>query len=214
MLPGQKVADRLRQEARATLRLLPWVLVSLLAVALLWRMDLTATGGLFQSPGESPIETPTSAPTQTATVQANTPTATNTATVEEIPTQTQTPLPTVTSLPSATPTSLPTMSPSPTLVTPTPTLATATVTPSLVPTTAVPPTPTRTVTATLSPTDTGQRYAEEDSNLIFDTTLLIDSLALGLSYLWLACGVVILLGIPIFFVILWWVGKQRRQDQE
>jgi hypothetical protein len=43
--------------------------------------------------------------------------------------------------------------------------------------------------------------------------MLFDSVALAVSYLWLCCGVFVLLGIPLFFLILWIAGKRRQQQQ-
>jgi hypothetical protein len=43
--------------------------------------------------------------------------------------------------------------------------------------------------------------------------MLFDSVALAVSYLWLCCGVFVLLGIPLFFLILWIASKRRQQQQ-
>jgi hypothetical protein len=62
--------------------------------------------------------------------------------------------------------------------------------------------------------DSGQRYAQQDSNLLFDWSVLIDSVALGLSYVWLCCGVLVVLGIPAFFIVLWLASRRRQQGEE
>jgi hypothetical protein len=43
--------------------------------------------------------------------------------------------------------------------------------------------------------------------------MLFDSVALLLSYLWLCCGGLLFLAVPLMFVILW-VASRRRQEQE
>jgi hypothetical protein len=86
-----------------------------------------------------------------------------------------------------------------------PTEATATVTPEASPT----------VEATVEPTPDGsQRYADEDSNLKFEWGMLFDSVSLFLSYLWLCCGVLIFLAIPVVFIALWVAGKRRQPPEE
>ena len=41
--------------------------------------------------------------------------------------------------------------------------------------------------------------------------MLIDSLALAVSYAWLCCGVLAILGLPVMFVVLWVTGTNRRR---
>jgi hypothetical protein len=90
-------------------------------------------------------------------------------------------------------------------------------TPTPVPTeTPVSPTPTAlppTVTSSPAPDEVGEgdRYATEDSNLLFDWKLLFDSVALGLSYVWLCCGGLLIVGIVIFFVVLWTSARKRQK---
>jgi hypothetical protein len=203
------IVGTLRREAKAALRLSPWLLASLLLAALLWRSDLAAMGGMFQSspPIAQPTAVPTLTPTATSegvpptvTTEAPVPTATiggptETATIEAIPEQ-----PTV-ALPA---TLVPTNVPSPT--------ASPTETPVLPTETPLPPTPTSTPTA--ADLDEGQRYSEEDSNLLFDWSMLFDSVALGASYIWLCCGGLAFVGVPVFFIILWWAARRRQQDEE
>jgi hypothetical protein len=44
--------------------------------------------------------------------------------------------------------------------------------------------------------------------------MLIDSLALGISYAWLFGGILLGVGLPILFVFLWVRTKRRRSAQE
>jgi hypothetical protein len=39
--------------------------------------------------------------------------------------------------------------------------------------------------------------------------MLVDSLALGLSYAWLCCGVIVLLGLAALFAVLWAASRRR-----
>lgn len=188
------IVKLVQRELRALLKLAPWMLVSLLLAAVLWRTDTAAISGLFQSvqsplptatalpPTAIPTEAPTLVPTQASTVaptvtEAITPTATLTATETATPTATATATGTATVMPSATPLS----SPSPAL--------------------------------DETPVDSG-RYPGEDPTLRFDWGMLFDSVALGVSYVWLCCGVLLLLGIPVVFVILWVVSKRRKEQEE
>lgn len=198
--------ERIRREIRAALKFSPWLLGSLLLTAVLWRADLAATSELFQSPlptdgVESPLATPTEPPTA---VPTQVPTDSLTGTPEA---------PTATMEPVASPTpELP--SPTATVATPTPTAtATFTVTP-----TEVPPTLTPLPTATSTPGEPSSgdenRYPEGDSNLVFDWSMLVDSTALAVSYVWLCCGAIILVGIPVIFAVLWIASKRREQEEE
>jgi hypothetical protein len=173
-----------RREARGMRKLIPWVVVSLLLAAVLWRTDLAATSGLFQSPATL---TPTTEPT-TPTPEAATPTP---------GTPTQSPTPTVTESPSATP------QPSDTPASATPT-ATDTPSPS--------PTPDE-GQGTQEPNEEG-RYPDEDSNVAFEWGMLFDTVALAISRMWLCCGILVLVGIPVAFGILWVASKRREQQEE
>lgn len=191
-----------RQEARAALRLGPLVLIVLLLVAFFLHTGSAAESGLFQS---SPVETPPPTPTLTATPAI-------------IPSVTTAPTSGATEQPTEGPTPEPT-APEPTAtgeVTPTqPPAATDTPTPSDQPQTATPvPSPTG-FPGEASPTpDEDQRYAEGESNLKFEWSMLFDSVALLLSYLWLCCGGLLFLAIPLMFVILWVVGRRRQEQEE
>jgi len=44
--------------------------------------------------------------------------------------------------------------------------------------------------------------------------MLIDSLALGISYAWLVIGILVGVGLPILFVVLWVRTRRRRSAQE
>jgi hypothetical protein len=44
--------------------------------------------------------------------------------------------------------------------------------------------------------------------------MLFDSLALAASYLWLCCGVILLLGVPLLFIVLWVASRRRNQPEE
>ena len=186
-----KFATLLRRELRAVLRLAPWVLVSLLLAAALWRTDLAAVSGLFQSP---PSATATSEPPTATPTEEPTALATETPTVE-LPTDTPTPEATVP------PTVPPAATSSATA------LPTATLEPS--------PTPGETTPEPTTTTEVGtedSRY-NENADLAFDWGTLFDSVALGVSYLWLCCGILLLFAVPVTFVVLW-VASKRREAQE
>jgi hypothetical protein len=183
LIENSELGRQVRWEIRGLLKLSPWLLASLLLTVAALGTDSAVVSGLFQSP-----------PTVTPTVDV-------TLTPEVSPT-----LP-PTEAPSATPPPVePTTTPPPTL-TPVPT--------ETPPPPTSPPSPTEAPSATLvEPTvmpDEQGRYADEDTGLKFEWGMLFDSAALGLSYLWLCCGVFIVLGIPVFFVILWVAGKRRRR---
>jgi hypothetical protein len=185
----RKTVKLVRQEMRALLRLSPWVLVSLLLAAVLWRTDIAAISGLFQS---------VQSPVATATTQPPTP----------IPTLVPTQMPTVLA------TEAPTVAPTSTqVVTPTATLPpTETATPVVAPAS---PTPLTSPTAEPDATVEGsERYPGEDTSLKFDWGMLFDSVALGVSYIWLCCGILLLVSVPIVFVILWVMSKRQQQQQQ
>jgi hypothetical protein len=58
------------------------------------------------------------------------------------------------------------------------------------------------------------RYADGESRFRFEWRMLFDSLALAASYLWLCCGLILLLGIPLLFIILWIASTRRKQAEE
>jgi hypothetical protein len=198
-----EMVRRVRQEMRAALRLGPLALAALLVVALLWQSDTAALSGLFQS---SPVDTPppepappTPSPTETSTAAPTDALTPTTEPSQPVPVETPTLTVTETVVPEATLTSTPTMTETPTE-------------------------PSLTVTSTASPTgepaspeptpDERERYPEEDSNLKFEWSMLFDSVSLFLSYLWLCCGVLVFLAIPLFFIALWVASKRRRQPEE
>lgn len=204
-----EMAQRLRREVRAALRLSPLVLASLLLAAIVWRADSAAISGTFQS---SIVETPT--PTVPAPVDTATPVPTATATsqpTEPAPVETVTQIPpgTATVEPTApappeTPTLMPTETPAQPSATAMPTEPSPTATPSPTPTSVVvEPTP-----------DDKQRYPDGETDLKFEWGMLFDSVSLLLSYIWLFCGVLVFLTIPIIFIVLWVASKRRQQQQE
>ena len=188
------------REFKAVVRLAPWFLIAILITFGLLRADLAATGALFQSPEGTfqspalptaePVVPPTAAPTQPpAVVEPTVPGSEAapivTATVEMTATIPPTALPVETTPAVVLPTNTPEVLESPEAISETP---------------------------EPEPTDASDRYAEGDSGLKFEWSMLFDSVALGLTYVWLACGVLILLGIPVFFGILWLVSR-RLQSQ-
>lgn len=187
-----KRLDVVRQEIGAVLKLSPVVLAVLLLAVFLWRTDSAANSGLFQSV-PSPLDTPTPGPA-TPTVLAS-PTSVPASVTPG------TPQPTA-PLPSVTPTS--------------PLTSTVEPTASLTPTvTTTPATPTPAAgSGTAEPTpDDRQRYADEDSNLAFDLSMLLDAMAFFLARIWLCCGVLVFVAIPIVFIVLWVASKRRRQRE-
>lgn len=187
------IAKIARREVRGLLSLGPWVLISLVLVALLSGADLAATAGLFQSP--PPTEPATEVPTATEEVIPPTPTE------APVVVETATDFPTSTTVPTETPVpTVPTeLSPTPT-ATPTMALIEATVTPA--------------PSATPTPEQDPDRYAEGESELTFDWAMLVDSAALAFTYVWLCCGVLVLLSIPVLFLVLWAASKRRQQSGE
>jgi ABC-type uncharacterized transport system involved in gliding motility auxiliary subunit len=91
---------------------------------------------------------------------------------------------------------------------------TATLTPTISPTTQ--PTASPTASRTPSPTQpqatADERYAEGESNLEFDWSMLFDSIALGASYIWLCCGVLVVVSLPVGFAVLWAAGRRRHRE--
>jgi hypothetical protein len=80
------------------------------------------------------------------------------------------------------------------------------------------PTLTAEATATASPSPsptagTDEPSDEDEGDLAFDWAELFDALALGATYVWLCCGVLIFLSIPVVFAVLW-VTYKRRQGTE
>jgi hypothetical protein len=188
-----------RREARGVLKLMPWVLGSVVIMLIIWQTGLAGASGLFQSPPAptSPLPTATALP----------PTATQPPRATNTPLPAQTPTATVETV---TPTELPTLSIESTAL-PTPTLTvtlTATVTATMTPTL------TAEATATASPSPSPTAGTDEDEgDLAFDWAELFDALALGATYVWLCCGVLIFLSIPVVFAVLW-VTYKRRQGTE
>ncbi|MBN1661076.1 MAG: hypothetical protein JXA93_21965 [Anaerolineae bacterium] len=184
---------------RAVCQLGPWIVLSLFLVAVLGQADSAALAGLFQSP---PTVTPTTEalPTPTPTIETE---------------------PTVTPTLEATPTLTPTIEPTPTLA-PT-SLPLPTEAPDLQPAPTVESIEAQPITATMPVDSEGvepgsvpvrDRYPDEGSNLEFEWGMLFDSMALGLSYVWLCCGALFMLLLPLFFLALWVAARRRRQRLE
>jgi hypothetical protein len=188
----RKTVKLVHRELGAILRLSPWVLVSLLLAAVLWRTDSAANPGLFQSV-QSPVPTATALPATPSPTQAPTETPT------EMPTEVPTLAPTATEAVTPTATLTPTQ------------IATPVLTPTVVPSVTPLPSPSAGPEATAVESE---RYPGEEQGLKFDWGMLFDSVALGISYIWLCCGILLLVSIPVVFVILWVVSKRRQQQEE
>jgi hypothetical protein len=179
--------DELEDKRRPWAKFLALMGALLFLILMLWHVDPDPSSGLFQSPPEA---TATSA--QATATEVLTPTATLTPTVTLTPPLRQTQPPaataeTVTAEPSVTPLEqTPTESPSPL--------------PSLTPT-----------PGTGEDEGTG-RYAQGDEGFVFEWGTLFDSFALGASYVWLCCGVFLLVLVPISFLALWVASKRRSQN--
>lgn len=192
----------IRQEMRGVLRVSPLVLASLVLVALLWRADSSAVSDLLQS---SPVDTPPPSLTPTASPSAIE-TSTAQPTVIESPVvtatvETATVAPTEPVVPSETPTEVPPTE------TPAPTETPLPIEP--------PPTHTPAPSATAEPEETldaSQRYPEGESNLRFEWGMLFDSMSLLFSYIWLCCGILLFIAVPLFFFVLWRTGADRREE--
>jgi hypothetical protein len=186
-----RTIQQVRRELGALIRLCPWVLLALLCVAVFWQADLAATSGLFQSPptaepapSDTPVALPTLEPTEPLTVEV-----TLEATVEVTPTATLEVTPTL----EATPTEEP--SPEPTA-------------------TEAPPTATWTPEPEAEEGATRGRYTEGEPALQFDWAMLLDSVALGVSYIWLCCGALVMVGISVAFGVVWAASRRRRNLSE
>ena len=181
------------------LRVSPLVLASLVLVVLLWRTDSAAISGMLQS---SPVETPPPSLTPTATIE---PAVTATNTLE--PTAIESPAATST---AGTETVAPT---EPVVPSETPTLAPPTETAA--PTETPVPTDTPSATSAVEPEgtpDDSQRYPEGESNLRFEWGMLFDSMSLFFSYVWLCCGILLFIAVPLFFFVLWRVSASRQAE--
>jgi hypothetical protein len=191
---NMEITHLVQQEVKAALRLSLWLLVPLLLAAVFVGIDPAATWGLFQSPPPTTTQSPL--PTDTVPPPTEIPALTPT----EIVTPTQAPIVTATAI--LTPTFAPTEIP-PTATT-APPVPTATLAPSVTPAVSVPE----------ATTEESQRYPTEDANLKFDWGMLFDSVALGASYVWICCGVLLLVLVPVFSIVLWVANKRRQQDKD
>ncbi len=151
-----------------------------LVVAMIW---LGANRTATAVPFQSPLPTEPASPTPEVS-PILTPTVTLTPTLE----------PTVFVPPAAVPTEVP------------PTATALPLTPTLTPTLQ----PTATAGAPVKPSDTSQRYPDEKTSYRFDWAELLDSVALGASYLWLCCGILVFLAVPVLFLALSIASKRRQ----
>jgi hypothetical protein len=62
--------------------------------------------------------------------------------------------------------------------------------------------------------DESQRYPEGESNLRFEWGMLFDSMSLLLSYIWLCCGILLFIAVPLFFFVLWRASAGRQEEAE
>ena len=194
----------MRQEMRGVLRVSPLVLASLVLVTLLWRADSSAVSDLLQS---SPVDTPP--PSLTPTTQPSV-TATNTPepTVIGSPVATTT-VGTATTAPTepVAPSETPTMAPPTETLAPTETPLPTEPPPTDIPAPSATPEPEE-------PLDESQRYPEGDSNLRFEWGMLFDSMSLLFSYIWLCCGILLFIAVPLFFFVLWRKSADHREGAE
>ena len=204
----------MQQEIRGILKVSPLVLASLVLVALLWRTDSAANSGLFQS---SPVETPPPSLTPTATIVPSvTAVASPQPTAVESPAVTSTVAPTESAVPGETVAPTETAAPAETGTEVSPT-ETVTPTETSVPT-EPPPSDTPVASATSETAepeatpDESQRYPEGESNLRFEWGMLFDSVALFFSYVWLCCGILLFIAVPVLFFVLWRASTSRQEE--
>lgn len=80
---------------------------------------------------------------------------------------------------------------------------------------AEPPPPEQNVDAAPpTPIPPPPRPAEESgpAEVVIDSGLLIDSILVYISYVWLCCGVILFITIPIVFLLLYVVGSRRNRN--
>ncbi len=199
------------------------LLVASLGLVLLMRGSMATARSTFQTP----LDTPTPLPTATeAPAATDTPLPLPTDTATPPPTDEGPDLPTPSATlppPEETPAASPTPQPSPTSgVTPataTPVPPTAPVT-QPVPTTAV---PTAGPVSTPSPQPTGSQFQEPETLIApepapsgitpTELAVLIDSLIVAGGYIWLCCGVLLVLFIPVALLWLNRRGKRRARER-
>jgi len=177
----------------SVLRLIPWLLLPVLMAVLLWHTQALATAGLFQSG----LATPTTSASPTSL-----------AATPGVPTP---PAPGLTVAPT-----LIEMSPTltPTLPVTSPAVSTALPDGSRLPTSlATVSSRPATLATSAAVSDGSQRYPEGDANLRFSWRTLIDSLALAVSYLWLACGIVVFLLFVSLLVFRWLKGRRSTGER-
>jgi len=170
---------------RPALSLVPWLGLLCLFGLVLWRPGALATAGLFQSD----LPTPTESATSTSVVETPvSPPISPTLTLTS---------PLTGTLPTSTWTAQPEPSPGPS--------ATATWSPTALPE----PTP----GAEVTPSEGAEpRYPVGQADLKFRWRTLIDSIALGVSYLWLVCGIALFVLLGVAFAWAWLRGRRRPAD--
>ena len=146
------------------------------------------------------------APASTLLETAGASTTTTPITTTEGITETP-PLPEIVVTSTFTPTETPTATPTQPSPTPVPTAL-----PTLTPSPPASPEPASTEQTRTSP-KIRPHYVRGDSNVTFQWGMLVDSLALGISWAWLVVGIIIGVGLPILFVVLWVRSKRRRSAQ-
>lgn len=166
------------------LKLSPLVLASLLLAILLWSADSAAISGLLQV---SPVESPSAT---TAPSDAASPEVTATAAITE--------------------TAVP-------LETPTEALPTETVPPAATDGPEEPPAIDAPATPAMGETDElgseeSLRYPEGESKLSYDWGMFFDAVALFFSYVWLICGILLFLGLPVLLYFLWRAAERQQQE--
>lgn len=88
---------------------------------------------------------------------------------------------------------------------------------------APPPLPAEAAPAPPLPPEPGRRNREErpreeantgPSNFILDQAELIDTVVVTGAWMWLCCGILLLLVVPLFFVVMYIRGRRKIIDQE
>jgi hypothetical protein len=169
-----------------------WLLLAalLLAVGLAVHSEEASANALFQGETASPTTGPITA----------------TAAITETPFLP----PLITTTATMTPTDTPPSTATPTEPPPTPE-PTATWTPTPLPTALPEPT----ATAQTGASSTARRhYVRGDSNVVIQWGMLVDSLALGISWAWLVVGIFVGVGLPILLVALWVRARRCQSEQE
>ena len=201
-----ELGQRIQGELQGIIKLSPFVFALLVVMILLWRTDSVANSGLFQS---SPVQTPATLTSTPAMEVSATATSTQPPTVPPSPDATGTPeIPTAAATGSVAPLETATQVLPADTASPEATLAPTELTVTDTPTTTLP-------SETAEPgatADQDLRYPEGESNLRFEWGMLFDSLALFFSYVWLFCGILLFVSVPLLFFLLWRSSAQRQEE--